>query len=112
MKVTDILTDVVSSSWLAFLDTVLDNDYGYLLSFDPPNFNITRDGDDTSYISVNGDTLPNISQTRYDTVNYVPLLFFLNDTIDHPLYIPPNIEIWLPHPSKIYNFLRDINMTL
>lgn len=110
MKVTEILNDVVTSSWLNFIDAVLDSDYGYLLSFNPINFGMERTAEDTVYISNDGDTLPNVSQTAYDTVNYAPLLFLLNDSIEHPLYIPPNTEIWVPNPTKIYNFLREINL--
>lgn len=111
MKVSSILTDLVSSSWLNFIDVVLDPEYGYLLSLNPVDFNIKRSNVDSSYLTIVGDTLPGICQNAYETVNYAPIIFFLNDTIEHPLYIPPNIEIWLPNPSKIYNFLRDMNMT-
>ena len=111
MKVNEILTDLVSSSWLSFCEAILDNDYGYLISLNPTNFNIVRDSNDTAIITVVGDTLPGVTYTRYETINYAPLLFFLNNTIEHPLYLPPNIEIWLPHPNKIYNLLRDLNIT-
>lgn len=111
MKVSDILTDLVSSSWLNFVDAVLDDEYGYLLSFNTTNFNMKRDVNDTTYITIVGDILPNICQVTYETVNYAPIVFLLNDSIEHPLYLPPNIEIWLPHPTKIYNFLRDLNLT-
>lgn len=111
MKVSEIITDLVSSSWLNFVDVVTDPEYGYLLSLNTIDFNIKRDAQDSSYITIVGDVLPNICHTHYETVNYAPLIFMLNDTIEHPLYLPPNIEIWLPHPTKIYNFLRDINLT-
>jgi hypothetical protein len=111
MKVSNIITDLINSSWLNFIDVVLDPEYGYLLSLNPVDFNIQKTNTDTAYITIVGDTLPGICQARYETVNYAPLIFFLNDTIEHPLYIPPNIEIWLPDPSKIYTFLRDMNQT-
>ena len=111
MKVSDIITDLISSSWLTFMDAITDPDYGYILSLNTTNFNIKRDVNDNSYITIVGDTLPNICQSRYETVNYAPIIYLLNNTIEHPLYIPPNIEIWLPHPSKIYTFLRDLNLT-
>lgn len=111
MKVSEIITDLISSSWLNFMDTILDDEYGYILSLNTTDFNIKRDATDSSYITIVGDVLPNICQNHYETVNYAPLIFLLNDTIDHPLYLPPNIEIWLPNPTKIYNFLRDINLT-
>lgn len=111
MKVSDIIIDLVNSSWLSFSEAILDPEYGYILSLNPTNFNIKRDVNDTTYITITGDMLPNISQVKYETVNYAPLLFFLNENIQHPLYIPPKIEIWLPHPNKIYNFLRDMNLS-
>jgi hypothetical protein len=111
MKVSDIITDLVSSSWLSFMNAVLDSEYGYVLSLNTTDFNIKRDAHDTSYITIVGDNLPNLCQARYETVNYAPLIFLLNKSIEHPLYLPPNIEIWLPHPTKIYNFMRDMNLS-
>lgn len=111
MFTSDILYDLTNSSWLRFCEIILDQDYGYLISLDPPKFNIVRSADDSSYITITGDSLPVISYNNYGTVNYAPLLFFLNDGISHPLYIPPNIELWVPHQSKIFNFFRDLNLT-
>jgi hypothetical protein len=111
MKVSDIIVDLISSSWLTFMDAILDPEYGYLLSLNTTKFNIKRDVTDSFYMTIVGDSLPNVCQSRYETVNYAPLIFLLNDTIEHPLYLPPNTEIWLPHPSKIYTFLRDLNLS-
>jgi len=111
MKVSDILTDLITSSWLSFMDVVLDPEYGYLLSFNPRDFGMIRNSEDSACITIVGDSLPLITFARYETVNYAPLIFLLNDTIEHPLYLPPNIEIWLPHPTKIYNLLRDLNIS-
>ena len=111
-KVSDILTDLINSSWLNFLDAILDSEYGYILSFNPNNFNnITRDSSDSAVITVAGDTLPNLSFSQYGTVNYAPFIFLLNDVIEHPLYLPPNIQIWFPNPSKIYAILRDMTLS-
>lgn len=110
MLVSDIITSVVSSSWLKFMETVLDDEYGYLLSFNPVQFNIKRDSNDIAYVTMSGDSLPKISYAHYETVNYAPLLFFLNTNILHPLYIPTNIQIWVPNSAKIYTFYRDITL--
>jgi len=111
MRVSDILTDLINSSWLNFVDAILDSEYGYILSFNPVRLNIIKDSGDSAYISVTGDTLPNISFSKYGTVNYAPFIYLLNDVIEHPLYIPPNIQIWLPNPSKIYTILRDMSLS-
>ena len=112
MRVVDIITDLPSSSWLSFKDVVLDPTFGYMLSLKPVNFNIKRDGTDRSYTTIEGDLLPNIVNAAYGTVNYTPLVYMLNDNIKSPLYLPPNLTIWLPNQTKIYNFIRDFNLSL
>lgn len=111
MRVTDVLTDLPSSSWLSFKEAVLDPTYGYILSLKPVDFGIKRDGTDRTYTTIAGDLLPNIVNAAYGTVNYTPLVFMLNDCIESPLYLPPNLTIWLPNQTKIYNFLRDFNLS-
>lgn len=111
MKASDIIADLANSSWLRYCTIIEDSELGYLLSLNPDRFNIVRDNNDMVRVVEDGDNLTNLSYRYYDTDNYAPLLYLLNDTIEHPLVLEPGTEIWLPHPTKIYNFLRDLNLT-
>lgn len=107
MTVSDLIPDLLNSSWLRFQKVITDEEFGYLLSLDPEDFGITRDNNDIMTMVQEGDNLSSISYRYYETPNYAPLLYLLNDVLAHPLILEPGTMLWIPHSSKIYAFLRD-----
>jgi len=107
-RVTELLSGIQKSSWLCLMTAVFEIDIqSWMISFNPQDYGLTRTIEDNVYIVQYNDRLDAISQVFYSSPNYAPLLFLLNDNIDHPLILNPGIQLWIPSQSKVFNLIRN-----